>query len=343
VIAAELERLLRSALARRQALIEALHAESSDCYRLFHGVTEGREALTIDRYGPVILVQTWRDAIERESLDLIARFHGERFGANVVWNHRGRSAGGAGALPRPLGGGLADAPIGHELGIAYDVRPRHRGQDPLLFLDMRAGRRWVSAHAEGLEVLNLFAYTCGFGSCAAVAGARSVWNVDFARSALDVGQSNAALNGVPSERFRVIQEDVLPVVRQLAGLPIGVRRGRHGRMKGLRHAPRSFEPRQFDLVILDPPGWSKGPYGAVDIVRDYQGLFKPALLCARPGGVILATNHSARVERDGWIDALRRCAERAGRPIRAVEIITPEADFPSFDDQPPLKIAGLHV
>lgn len=340
---AELETLLRSALERREALIQALHAEGTDCYRLFHGVAEGREALTIDRYGPVILVQTWSDALDVDSLDLIARLYGDRFDASVVWNHRGRSERGAEGQPLPPSDDLADAPIGHELGVAYDVRPRHRGQDPLLFLDIRAGRRWVRANADGLEVLNLFAYTCGFGVCAAVAGASTVWNVDFARSALDVGLRNAALNGVPADRFRVIEEDVLPVVRQLAGLPIGVRRGRHGRLKGVSHAPRVFRPRLFDLVILDPPGWSTGPYGAVDVVRDYQGLFKPALLCTRPGGRILATNHSARVELDAWVDVLHRCAEKAGRPIREVEIIKPEADFPSFDEQPPLKMAMLQV
>ena len=50
-----------------------------------------------------------------------------------------------------------------------------------------------------------------------------------------------------------------------------------------------FEPRRFNVVVLDPPGWAKGPFGAIDIVRDYPGLLKPALLATAPGGGLLVT------------------------------------------------------
>src|SRR4029079_11623229 len=91
---------------------------------------------------------------------------------------------------------LPPDPIVRELGVPYDARPRHRGQDPLLFLDLRVVRRRVLELARGRSVLNLFAYTCGVGVAAARAGAAEVWNVDFAASALDVGRRNAALSGV---------------------------------------------------------------------------------------------------------------------------------------------------
>ena len=129
----------------------------------------------------------------------------------------------------------------------------------------------------------------------------------------------------------------MPVMRQLAGLPAGVR-------QSLKRKFRKFEPRQFDLVVLDPPVWSKGPFGAVDVARDYPGLFKPAVLAAKPaGGRVIATNHLSSVELDSWIDALKRCAAKAGRPIRSFEPITPESDFPSFDGHHPLKIVVFEV
>ena len=62
----------------------------------------------------------------------------------------------------------------------------------MLFLDLRAGRRWVKGAAHDKTVLNLFAYTCGIGVAALAGGARQVVNVDFARSALAVGEANAA-------------------------------------------------------------------------------------------------------------------------------------------------------
>jgi 23S rRNA (cytosine1962-C5)-methyltransferase len=54
---------------------------------------------------------------------------------------------------------------------------------------------------------------------------------------------------------------------------------------------------------------------------------------------VLATNHVASVERETWLESLSRCAEKAGRPLAAVELVEPDADFPSRDGRPPLKIA----
>ncbi|MCK5378697.1 MAG: class I SAM-dependent methyltransferase, partial [Acidobacteria bacterium] len=226
-----------------------------------------------------------------------------------------------------------------ELGVLYRIRGRHRGQDPLLFLDLRAGRRWIQHEAKGLSILNLFAYTCGLGVCAAHAGATEVVNIDFAQSTLAVGSENAALNGIKTG-ISFIHSDVFPALRQLAGLPVTFRRHR-----GVP-APSNYarlEPRQFDLVVLDPPRWAKSPFGTVDLIRDYPSVFKPALLATAPGGRLLCTNNVAQVEREDWLDQLRRSAAKAGRPIKGIELIEPEADFPTFDGRPPLKMVVLGV
>lgn len=62
-----------------------------------------------------------------------------------------------------------------------------------------------------------------------------------------------------------------------------------------------FEPRQFDVIVLDPPRWAKGRFGAIDLVRDYPSLLKPALLATAPGGSLLVINNAARVDRDEWL------------------------------------------
>lgn len=59
-------------------------------------------------------------------------------------------------------------------------------------------------------------------------------------------------------------------------------------------------------VVLDPPTWTKTKAGAVDLVRDYQALFKPCVLATRPGGTVLAVNHVASVGLDDWCAALAR-------------------------------------
>jgi 23S rRNA (cytosine1962-C5)-methyltransferase len=313
----ELLALVDRAVERRAYLVRSLEAEGTDAYRIFHGAAEGREGLAIDRYGTLILAQSFRgplDATEREEL---LRFLRERFPAasEIAFTSRGEH-------------GLSQEHVCKEGGAAFAIRALHRGQDPWLFLDLRAGRRRLGEIAKGRSVLNLFAYTCSAGVAAACTGAGEVWNVDFSGSALDVGRRNAELNGVS---MRFVKEDCLPVIRQLAGLPV------KGRASARDYA--RFEARTFDVVFLDPPAWSKGPFGAVDVERDYASLFKPALLATAPGGTVIATNHVAKVELETWLASLARCAEKAGRPLASIENVEPDADFRSRDGKPPLKIA----
>jgi len=296
---------------------------------------EGSPGLTIDRYGSVLLLQTWGHLLQRADIDAVHQVAEAALGVSLkpVWNARG---GKAAAFQDHFAFDDPGPFVGQESGLRFDVRPRHRGIDPLLFLDLRVGRRLLLERAKGMDVLNLFAYTCGLGVASARAGCRRVLNVDFAASALEVGQRNAELSGCPGESFETACADVLPTIRQLAGLPV---KGRASR----RRPYQRFEPHQFDLVLLDPPAWAKGPFGAVDVVRDYPSLFKPALLATRPGGAMLVTNNFAAVGRDDWQGVLERCAAKAGRPIGDISWLQPESDFPSPDGRPPLKMAWLQV
>ncbi len=225
----------------------------------------------------------------------------------------------------------------NEIGIRFMVRTEYHGQDPFLFLDMRAGRRFVFHNCRGKSVLNLFSYTCGTGICASAGGAAEVWNVDFAESALDIGKQNQNLNGIEEDRIQFFNQDFFPVIRQLAGLPVGTR----GKAKGRKY--QQINARKFDLVFLDPPRWAKSPFGTVDLTRDYQSVFKPALLTVAQGGRIICTNHVPKVTSSEWLKLLKRCAEKAGRPLKQVDILEPETDFPSPDGNHPLKIAVVEV
>lgn len=318
---------LAAALRRRTDALAALHAAGTDCYRLLHGAVEGHPGLTVDRYGPVLLVQTWRDPVDPSAVRAAAdRVQGALdVPLTPVYNHRAKPVDFERHWPHADDGEV----LGHEEGLSYDVRPRHGGQDPLLFLDLRALRRRVRAEAAERSVLNLFAYTCGVGLAAAAGGASEVWNVDFAKRALAVGHANADRNGLP-QRFE--KENSFVVMRQMAGLSVG-RRGRYTR----------YEPRRFDLVVLDPPRWSTSRYGTVDTVGDYPSLFKPAVLATTPGGIVAATNNVASVDREAWFAVLRRCAEKAGRPLVDLQWMPPDDDFPSPDGQPPLKVAWCRV
>ncbi|PIE25046.1 MAG: SAM-dependent methyltransferase [Neptuniibacter caesariensis] len=319
----------------RSALLLKLHAENTNCYRLFHGTNEGVAGLTIDRYGPQLLIQSFHETLPSDALDSIRQHYADLFVIKeVIYNDR--SAGNSRRQDEYDRRG-ADF-IAQEIGVSYRVRGKHAGQDPLLFLDMRVGRRYVLDYAQNKSVLNLFSYTCGVGICAAVAGASHVVNVDFAERNLAVGKENAGLNGLDTNRIEFIQSDFFTAAKQFAGLPVKqrVKRGQK---------PRAYLPLQeqkFDLVYLDPPRWAKSHFGTVDLIRDYQSVLKPSVLATKPGGTLVCTNNAAKVEMVEWLDLVKRCAYKAGQPVKEYEILQPEADFPSPDGQHPLKIAVLH-
>ncbi|WP_419190539.1 class I SAM-dependent methyltransferase [Saltatorellus ferox] len=314
---------LQRALDARADLIHDLASELTTCYRLFHGAVEGRPGLTIDRYGPVFLAQTWDEKLSDAELKVFLDAAGD---LTPVYNHRAKPVDFEAHFPmEPI------EAVGDELGMTYDVRPRHRGQDPLLFLDFRAARRRVRLEARGRSVLNLFAYTCSMGQIAHSADASHVLNIDFASSALDVGRANVPRNHPGAGTLEFFQSDCLPALWQLAGKSLPRRRAR---------APY-IEPQEFDIVVLDPPRLSKSRFGTVDVVGDYPTLLKPCVQICGAGGHLLATNHVPSVNLDDWIAVVRRTVEKAERRIEALEILAPEADFPSFDGSHPLKMVWL--
>ncbi len=332
-----LEEAVRRAVDQRGRLLERLADAETDCCRLLHGAQEGVSGVTLDRYGTLALLQSFRAPLPEASVEGVERVLDALLpGLELVYNDR--STPGSRVGNRLVGARRAAAKVDRvtrEHGVHFHVRARHRGHDPWLFLDLRTTRRAVMDEARGASLLNLFAYTCGVGVAAAVAGAHRVLNVDFAESTLAIGADNARLNGVAARTTELVS-DVFPAIRQLGGLQQpSVDRGRR-----LPSFPR-LDPETFDLVCLDPPPLARSRFGVVDVLRDYQALLKPALGLVSEGGALYCTNNLARVDEETWHGVLRQCAARHGRPIRTLDVIRPGDDFPSLDGRPPLKVARL--
>src|SRR5471032_3678370 len=134
-----LNQALRAALDYRQDLINELHAQGTDCYRLFHGSQEGAGGLTIDRYDPQLLVQSFHQSLESDELLQLHQAINQHLGIELLLVYNDRSRGNSridreDSVYRADDAALADL-VGHEWGLNYRVRGRHAGQDPLLFLD----------------------------------------------------------------------------------------------------------------------------------------------------------------------------------------------------------------
>ena len=334
-----LTELLQAALTARQPLIARLHEEDTNAYRLFNGSSEKRPGLTVDRYGDLLLIQTFHKPLDGDERVAIENFYAAAVpGLTTIYNDRSHANSRvANPLPTDMLSAARKPREIREMGVRYVIQARHAGQDPWLFLDIRVGRRRIMQEASGKSLLNLFAYTCGLGVAAARAGAAHVVNIDFAESNLRVGKENARLNDLPI-RLRFIHSDAFAAMRQIGGV------GQPTVVRGKRMpAFPKLDRRGFDLVFLDPPRHAKSQFGVVDIVKDYAALMKLALLCTTEGGTLICCNNAAEISREVWADQLARCAAKTGRKIREMEWIIPEEDFPSHDGQPPLKIALLRV
>ncbi|MCE9687214.1 class I SAM-dependent methyltransferase [Shewanella sp. AS16] len=327
--------LMSRALAKRQDFLLQAQRDETDCFRLFHGTVEGMEGVNIDRYGDAWLIQSFHQPLADAELVQFSDALALVSDLPVIYNDRStKNSRVLNSLDSDTEAFARSEQMIQENGISFGSKLRHEGQDPLLFLDMRIGREFVRGNSRDRTVLNLFSYTCGIGTAAAVGGASRVVNVDFSSFALAAGKRNAELNQVAGV-CEFVQSDAFPALRQLAGLTVGGRRNQ--KLPKYPKLPKT----EFDLVFLDPPRFAKSPFGIVDLVNDYQGLFKPALMATKSGGTIVCCNNVAKVERQVWFDSLVRCAAKQGRTVVSHSWLDPHEDFPSFDDNHPLKIVAL--
>jgi 23S rRNA (cytosine1962-C5)-methyltransferase len=166
-----------------------------------------------------------------------------------------------------------------------------------LFIDQRANRALVRRSAPK-RLLNTFAYTCSFSVAAALSGAETV-SVDLSKKSLDRGRENFALNALDDTKHRFYADDVLDTLPRLA---------------------RKKE--QFDIIILDPPTFSRGNKGRrFQVEQDLEALLLAAIELAAPRAKVLVSTNCARLPRRALeniahfaLKATRRAAEFHAEP-----------------------------
>jgi 23S rRNA (cytosine1962-C5)-methyltransferase len=172
-----------------------------------------------------------------------------------------------------------------------------------LFSDQRENRSYVR-HLSPKRVLNCFAYTCSFSVSAAYTGATTL-NIDLSKKSLSRGRENFALNSLPTMGHRFIADDVIDVLPQLA------RKGE-----------------KFDVIILDPPTFSRSPGGSTfHVENDFEKLLVDALeLTERDSRVLLSTNCSTL--REHALEVVARYGLKATRRAGRFERTPALPDFP---------------
>jgi 23S rRNA (cytosine1962-C5)-methyltransferase len=172
-----------------------------------------------------------------------------------------------------------------------------------LFPDQRENRSFVR-HIEPKRLLNCFAYTCSFSVSAACVGATTL-NIDLSKKSLARGRENFALNSLPTMGHHFIADDVMAVLPRLA------RKGE-----------------KFDVIILDPPTFSRSPGGKTfHVENDFEKLLVHSLeLTERNSNVLVSTNCSTLGERA--LEVMARYGLKAARRAGTFHRSPPLPDFP---------------
>lgn len=253
---------LQSALAQRSDL-----PPHTDCFRWVDREVEG---VTVDVFGRAAIVSYYRPSSPEEELKLAHALVEVRPLTSAVYvKRRPKEARTAQRVTElapavPLLGEAISAITVQEEGTAFEIVPGN-GLSVGLYLDARVARARVRSLARGRTVLNLFAYTCGFGLAALRGGATRAVNVDLSRRVLEWGERNYRLNGFAPERRDFIAGESFEWLQRFA-------------KKGER----------YGLVILDPPSFATAERSRFSAAKDYAALVATAAPAVEPGGLLVA-------------------------------------------------------
>jgi 23S rRNA (cytosine1962-C5)-methyltransferase len=254
---------------------------SSECLRWVHH--EGPQ-FRMDQFGEVLWVYWYSEneptIQERQQLNEFAQQRNLKIEIRMMFNRGGPI--------RPTSPSIESAIpekwIAAENQTRYEFR-RDQGLSPGLFLDQRYNRYWVRKNATDKSVLNLFAYTGGFSVNAALGKAKEVCTVDLSKNFIEWSKINFQLNGLDSQRFEFRVSDCLGFLRSL-----------------------SKKDRKFDLIIVDPPSFSRSKDGVFRIEKDWKSLLDLALSCLTQNGEILFSTNFEKMNTAEWARVLRTWA-----------------------------------
>ena len=277
----------------------------SNC-RLIFGEADGFPGLTVDRFGSFLVAQVLSlgmDRIKHEILGMlvsILKEAGEQIDAvyernDVKLREKEGMQQGKGFLALS---GLRSDLDGHveivENGVHYDV-DYINGQKTGFFLDQKYNRAVVAKLAKGKRVLDCFTHTGAFGLNCALAGAEQVVSVDVSELALEQARRNAELTGVSNVQY--LQSDVFDLLTKLSEEKRG----------------------QYDLVILDPPAFTKSSATVQSAIRGYKEINLKAMRILPRGGYLATCSCSHFMTDERFRAMLADAARDAQVQLRQIE------------------------
>ncbi|MCB2311365.1 class I SAM-dependent rRNA methyltransferase [Clostridium tagluense] len=290
---------LRAAWTYRQTVID-----TSSCRFLF-GEADFVPGMIIDKYEDYYVIQSLALGIDKYK-DIIVKLLTDEYNAKGVYER-------SDARVRELEGmeqtkGFLTEPFDTNLeiienGVKYHVDIEN-GQKTGFFLDQKENRAAIQRLCKDADVLDCFTHTGSFALNAGIAGAKSVLGVDISDYAVECSRKNAELNGL-SDIVKFESHNAFDVLREW-----------------------SREGRQYDVVILDPPAFTKSRSTIDGATRGYKEINLRGIKLVKTGGYFVTCSCSHFMYPDLFRDTIAEAALDANRTLRQVEFRTQAADHP---------------
>lgn len=190
-----------------------------------------------------------------------------------------------------------------ENGVKYVVDVED-GQKTGFFLDQKNNRKAIHSICKGKKVLDCFTHTGSFALNAGIAGASEVLGVDASRLAVDQAAENARLNRL-EDKVKFQCADVFELLPKLEA-----------------------EGKSFDVVILDPPAFTKSRNSVKNAVKGYREINLRGLKLVRDGGFLVTCSCSHFMDPELFAKTVREAASGAHKRLRQVEFRTQACDHP---------------
>ncbi|MBK6380971.1 MAG: class I SAM-dependent rRNA methyltransferase [Chitinophagaceae bacterium] len=195
-----------------------------------------------------------------------------------------------------------------ENGVKYHVDIAN-GQKTGFFLDQQDNRRAIAHIVKEADVLGAFCYTGSFEIMAGHYGAKSVLGLDISQNAIDMCNRNAALNGLDNIcKFECV--NAFDVLKEW-----------------------SKEGKQWDVVMLDPPSFTKSRATINKAVAGYKEINLRGMKLVKPGGFLVTSSCTNLVQPELFLDIIQMAATDAKRKIRQVVFNSQSADHPIIRGQ----------
>ena len=279
--------------------------------RLIFSESDFLPGLIVDKFGEYLVVQSlclgiekWKQSIVRDLAEIVH--------PKGIWERSDVPVRRLEGLEQTTGllyGEVPDSIDMVENGLRFVVDVKN-GQKTGFFLDQKENRAAIAPLCKGARVLDCFCHNGSFSLHAAKYGAKSVLGVDISEEALEVARLNAENNGL---------SDVVAFEA-------------HNCFDHLRELTDAHE--QFDVVILDPPAFTKTRAAVESALRGYKEINLRGMKLVRKGGFLVTCSCSQHVSPEQFRDMINQAARDSKTKLRLVENRTQGHDHPILPASP---------